>query len=286
MAVSNASAAMIKYIFFTTADKKAKFWGRDAPPLPSPQEESMAWWETFFDDRYVRIYGPLTSPEATQQQVQGIISYLDLQPGESVLDMACGYGRIAIPLAQQGLQVTGLDLSDVLLGQARAAAREAGVQVNWQRGDMREIPWTEEFDAVVSVFTSFGYFADERENLRVLEGIRRALKPGGQVLIDVMNRDWRVRQDIQRHWFEAGELIVLAEPWLDPVAGRTGETWRWLEGGEWQSMEFDVRIYTATELKAMIEAAGLRWVTVYGGWTGEPLTPLSRRIIAIARRNA
>jgi len=70
------------------------------------------------------------------------------------------------------------------------------------------------------------------------------------------------------------------------VAGRTGETWRWLEGGEWQSMEFDVRIYTATELKAMIEAAGLRWVTVYGGWTGEPLTPLSRRIIAIARRNA
>jgi len=246
----------------------------------------MAWWETFFDDRYLRIYGPLTSPEATQQQVQGIISYLDLQPGESVLDLACGYGRIAIPLAQQGLQVTGLDLSEVLLGQARAAAREAGVQIRWHRGDMREIPWTEEFDAVISIFTSFGFFADDRENQRVLEGARRALKPGGRLLIDVMNRDWRVRQDIQRHWFEAGELIVLAEPWLDPVAGRTGETWRWLEGGEWQSMEFDVRIYTATELKAMIEAVGLRWVTVYGGWTGEPLIPLSRRIVAIARRNA
>lgn len=101
-----------------------------------------------------------------------------------------------------------------------------------------------------------------------------------------MNRDWRVRQDIQRHWFEAGELIVLAEPWLDPVAGRTGETWRWLEGVEGQSIEFDVRIYTATELKEMIEAVGLRWVTAYGGWTGEPLSPLSRRIVAIARRNA
>ncbi len=246
----------------------------------------MAWWETFFDDRYLRIYGPLTSPEATQQQVEGIISYLGLQPGDSVLDLACGYGRIAIPLAQRGLRVTGLDLSEVLLGQARAAEREAEVQIRWHRGDMREVPWVEEFDAVISIFTSFGFFADDRENLRVLEGVRRALKPGGLLLIDVMNRDWRVRMDIQRHWFEAGELIVLAEPWLDPVAGRTGETWRWLEGGEWQSMEFDVRIYTATELKAMIEAVGLHWVTVYGGWSGEALSPLARRIVAIARRNA
>ncbi len=246
----------------------------------------MAWWETFFDDRYLRICGPLASPEATRQQVEGIISYLDLRPGASVLDLACGYGRIAIPLAQRGLQVTGLDLSDVLLGQARTAAREAGVQIRWHQGDMREIPWNDEFDAVISVFTSFGYFADDRENLRVLERVRRALKPGGLLLIDVMNRDWRVRMDVDRHWFEAGELIVLAEPWLDPVAGRTGETWRWLEGGEWQSMEFDVRIYTATELKTMTESAGLRWVTVYGGWSGEPLTPLSRRIVAIARRNA
>lgn len=246
----------------------------------------MSWWETFFDDRYLRIYGSLTSPEATRQQVEGIISYLDLRPGASVLDLACGYGRIAIPLARQGFQVTGLDLSEVLLGQARVAAREAGVQIRWHRGDMREIPWAEEFDAVISIFTSFGFFADDRENLRVLEGARQALKPGGRLLIDVINRDWRVRQDIQCHWFEAGELIVLAEPWLDPVAGRTGETWRWLEGGEWQSMEFDVRIYTATELKGMIEAVGLRWVTAYGGWAGEPLTPLSRRILAIARRNA
>ncbi len=244
----------------------------------------MAWWETFFDDRYLRIYGPLTSPEATQEQVEGILAYLDLPEGASILDLACGYGRIAIPLARRGFQVTGLDLSEALLGQARAAAREAGVQVTWHRGDMREIPWSDTFDAVISIFTSFGYFENDRENQRVLEGARRALKPGGRLLLDVMNRDWRVRQDIQRHWFEGGELIVLAEPWLDPVAGRTGETWRWLEGGEWQTMEFDVRIYTATELKAMVEAAGLRWLAVFGGWKGEPLTPNARRIIALGEK--
>ncbi len=244
----------------------------------------MAWWETFFDDRYLRLFGPLASPEATRQQVEGILAYLGLEPGASVLDLACGYGRIAIPLAQRGFQVTGLDLSEVLLGQARAAAAEAGVEVTWHRGDMREIPWQEAFDAVINVFSSFGYFTSEEENRQVLEGVARALKPGGRFLIDVMNRDWRVRRDLERHWFEAGDRIVLTEPWFDPVTGRAGETWRWLENGRWASMQFDTRLYTATELKGLIEAAGLRWLTVYGGWEGEEFGPHSRRIIAVAVR--
>lgn len=244
----------------------------------------MAWWETLFDDRYLRLFGPLASPEATQQQVEGIIAYLALRPGASVLDLACGYGRIAIPLAQKGFQVTGLDLSETLLGQARVAAQEMGTTLNWHRGDMREIPWRESFDAVINVFSSFGFFSSEAENQQVLEGVNRALKPGGRFLIDVMNRDWRVRQDIQRHWFEAGDLFVLADPWFDPVAGRAGETWRWLEGGQWQSLDFDSRLYTATELRGLIEAVGLRWLTVYGGWAGEPFSPQARRIVALAEK--
>jgi len=245
----------------------------------------MAWWETLFDDRYLRLFGPLASPEATQQQVDGIVAYLGLKPGASVLDLACGYGRIAIPLAQRGFAVTGLDLSETLLGQARVAAAGVGAQVTWHQGDMRAIPWAGTFDAVINVFSSFGLFADEAENRRVLEGVARALKPGGRFLIDVMNRDWRVRQDLERHWFEAGDLIVLADPWLDPVTGRAGETWRWLEGGQWQSMEFDVRLYTATELWALIEAAGLHWLAVHGGWAREPFDPRARRIIAIAEKS-
>ena len=244
----------------------------------------MAWWETVFDDRYLRLWGPLASPEATEQQVEGIITYLGVEPGASILDLACGYGRIAIPLAQRGFRVTGLDLSETLLGQARASAARAGVEVDWHQGDMREIPWEGAFDAVINVFSSFGYFTDEEENRRVLEGVTRALKPGGRFLIDVINRDWQVRQDLQRRWFEAGDLFVLADPWLDPVEGRAGEVWRWLEGGQWQTLEFDVRIYTATELKALIEAAGLRWITVYGGWAGDEFGPQSRRIIALAEK--
>ena len=246
----------------------------------------MAWWETLFDDRYLQLFGPLASAQTIQQQVDGIIAYLGLQPGASILDLACGYGRLTIPLAERGFAVTGLDLSETLLGQARAAATEAGVQVTWHKGDMRDIPWQDSFDGVINVFSSFGYFDDETENRHVLSAVARALKPGGHFLIDVVNRDWRVCQLPERHWFEAGELIVLAEPWLNPVTGRSGETWRWLEEGRWQDLEFDTRLYTATELRAMIEAAGLRWRTVYGGWEREEFNPQARRIIALAERPA
>ncbi|MCP4593646.1 MAG: class I SAM-dependent methyltransferase [bacterium] len=246
----------------------------------------MEWWETLFDDRYLRLFSPLTSPEATQQQVDGIAAYLELQPEASVLDLACGYGRTAVPLAQRGYRVTGLDLSKVLLAQARRAAKEAAVKITWHRGNMQDIPWVETFDASVSIFSSFGYFADEAKNLRVLEGVARALKPGGRFLIDVMNRDWRVRQELNRHWFEVGDLTVLADPWFDPVAGRSGETWRWQEGSEWQSLEFDTRLYTATELERMIESAGMHWLTVYGGWERQAFAPQSRRMIAVAEKLA
>ena len=246
----------------------------------------MAWWETLFDDRYLQLFGPLASAQVTQQQVDGIVAYLDLQPGDSVLDLACGYGRLTIPLAERGLVVTGLDLSETLLGQARAAAADARVQVTWHKGDMRDIPWRDSFDGVINVFSSFGYFDDETENRRVLSGVARALKPGGRFLIDVVNRDWRVCQRPERYWFEVGELIVLAEPWLNPVTGRSGETWRWLEEGQWQSLEFDTRLYTATELRTMVEAAGLAWHTVYGGWEREEFNPQSKRIVALAERPA
>lgn len=126
----------------------------------------MEWWETLFDERYLRLFGVLTSSEATQQQVDGIVAYLELEPDASVLDLACGHGRIAVPLAQRGYQVTGLDLSQVLLGQARRASKEAGVHVTWHQGNMQEIPWNDAFDASINIFSSFGYF-DEAGNLRV-----------------------------------------------------------------------------------------------------------------------
>ena len=88
------------------------------------------------------------------------MSFLALPPEGRILDLACGYGRIAVPLARRGFQVTGLDLSKPLLAIARERAAQAGVTVEWRRADMRDIPseWSGQFDAVISIWNSFGYF--------------------------------------------------------------------------------------------------------------------------------
>src|SRR2546430_4927157 len=109
---------------------------------------------------------------------------LELRPGMSVLDLACGHGELANLLAARGCRVTGLDFSAVFLDRARADAAAAGVSVEYVAGDMREIPWTARFDRVINWSTAFGYF-DDTTNRAVLRGIAGALRPGGRLAMDL-----------------------------------------------------------------------------------------------------
>ena len=111
---------------------------------------------------------------------------LELRPGMSVLDLACGHGELANSLAARGCLVTGLDSSAVFLDRARADAAAAGVRAEYVAGDMRQLPWEGRFDRVVNWSTAFGYFGDDA-NRGVLDGIARALRPGGRLAMDLDN---------------------------------------------------------------------------------------------------
>src|SRR5437016_4273852 len=117
------------------------------------------WYELLFGEDYLRHFR--TPPERTAQEVEQILQRLDLPPGSAVLDLCCGYGRHTIPLAQHGYRMTGQDLSDVLLQQARTDAEARGVHVQWVQSDMRRVPFEKEFDAVINIWTSFGYLENE-----------------------------------------------------------------------------------------------------------------------------
>ena len=214
------------------------------------------------------------------------MSFLALPPEGRVLDLASGYGRIAVPLARRGFQVTGLDLSEPLLAIARERAAQAGVTVEWRRADMRDIPseWSGQFDAVISIWNSFGYFADDHENQRVLASAAQALKPGGRLLIDVSNRDRVVSTYRARDWDERDGLVLLQERSFDPVRGLNRTDLTWYEDGQRRQVHFAVRLYTPTELTRMVEAAGLRPVAYFGDWAGAELTRESRDIILIAEK--
>src|SRR5262245_703560 len=109
----------------------------------------------------------MLSPEASDEQAALVAHVLGLRPGAEVLGVPCGHGRIAVRLAAAGFQVTGLDASPRYLELAAEAAGGERVEVELLHGDMRTLPWSERFDALVNWFTSFGYFDDE-ENRAVL----------------------------------------------------------------------------------------------------------------------
>ncbi len=135
------------------------------------------WYETIFDERYPELFGPLErNPE---EEVAKILGLLSLSPGAPVLDLGCGRGRHAIPLSLRGYRVTGVDLSEKMLGLARKRAHREGASVEWVREDMRTFVRHRTFDACLSLFTSFGYFNDE-ENEKVIGNVSESLKEGGR----------------------------------------------------------------------------------------------------------
>jgi SAM-dependent methyltransferase len=245
----------------------------------------MDWWQTFFDETYLRMYRDMTPAERTEREVKGILAMLNLPVGARVLDLCCGQGRHTIRLAQAGLRVTGLDLSPQLLAAARRAAEAAGVDLTLVQRDMRHIPFQGEFDAIVNLFTAFGYF-DDTENQNVLHGVARALKPGGQFLIDGPNIYVTNTRYIDKMWFESDLGPVMQEHTWDPWTGRNHSVFYWLENGERKTRSFDVRSYTSYELIAMLRSAGLTPVKLYGGFDmSDYRCQDSRRLIVLAKKD-
>jgi SAM-dependent methyltransferase len=249
----------------------------------------MEWWQELFDETYLDLWAHKLTAERTILETTGIQEILKLPAGALVLDLACGQGRLTVPLAQGGWQMTGLDYSTVLLARAQAAAAEAGVNIAWQRADMRTLPqdWTGRFAAVINIFSAFGYFESNRENQRVLDEVHRVLQPGGHFLIEGNHRDNVLRQFQGRDWFEVGDLTVFTDRDFDPVTGITTEQMHWFdEEGQRQRRHFRLHLYTATDLTRMLLDAGLQPIAYFGGLDGSEFARESRRMVILAQKPA
>ncbi|HYY48067.1 MAG TPA: methyltransferase domain-containing protein [Thermoplasmata archaeon] len=247
--------------------------GRRAAGRPKP------WYETFFGPDYLKQYEHTT----TGMEVDGIEKVLHLRRGSRVLDLACGAGRHSIELAKRGMDVVGYDLSEPLLKVARAAARKASVRVTFARGDIRDLPYQGEFDAVVNLFTSFGYFDRSEDDRKVLAQVARALKPRGKFLMERFNREslvptlphqsWQVRED---------RSVILYEDTFDVLRGRYETRQIVIDRSGMREHHASVRAYTFPELKELFDAAGLFVHRVLGGLDLTPYTTRSRRIVLYA----
>ena len=242
------------------------------------------WYSGFFDDDYLRVFGPVLPEERTAAEVDGVVTQLGLGPGACLLDLCCGPGRHAVPLARLGFRVTGLDLSRRLLA---AAAAGHGEPVGLVAADMRRLPFADaSFDAVLNLFHAFGYLEDETQDELVLAEVARVLAPGGRFLLEVANREALVRgwhdSDVTRH--DDG-LVVLQERTLDLRSSRDLVRYTLLHpDGRRTSHDTSIRLYTLTELAAMLDRAGLELLAVSGDLDGGPLELDSSFVVALSGR--
>lgn len=246
------------------------------------------WPVAFFDDDYLRIYRPQFQPERTEAETRFIAASLGVAPGAEVLDLACGFGRHTIGMAQHGYRMTGLDFNPRYLEIAAADAQAAGVQVTWRTGDMRALGVEQGFDAIYSYFTSFGYFDDD-DNERVLAEVARALRPGGRLLMEMMNRDHLIAQPQQRTWTQRDDgALLMEETSLDPVTSRVVSRQVLIDpqGGTQVTKEYSLRAYTCAELSALLRRHGLVVTGVSGGAEHLTYGPESRRLALVAERRA
>lgn len=243
-----------------------------------------AWFESFFGEDYFEIYRDSFPPERTAAQVDGIVSLLDLDAGARVLDLACGHGRHSIPLSKRGFDVTGYDLSEVFLERARADAEAQGATVRWIQGDMRRLPFEGEFDAVINVFTAFGYFEDPEDDIETLRGIRSALRPGGRFLLETMHRDGlTARFQPQSVEKTSNGTIVLHERVWDLARDVINETVRVIRpDGTRTEYTTAVRLRSLDEFLALLQNSGLEPEAWYG-LDGSTLNLSSHRLVLVSR---
>lgn len=239
--------------------------------------------ESYFSDDYFHFGDVVNPPETSDRQVETIWELLSLRHGISVLELGCGYGRIANRLAEKGARVTGLDLSPILLKKAESDAAERGVDVEYVLGDMRSIRWRNHFDAVFLWYTTFGYF-DDADNERVLCEAASSLQKGGRLLIDHVNRFALLRREspICYVWQYNDDLRIDIMS-NDVLADRRNCERIIVRNGNVRRTQLSFRQYGFSEYVRMLRSAGFDTVEAFGQ-EGGAFTSDSRRLVVVARK--
>jgi SAM-dependent methyltransferase len=254
------------------------------------------WWTDFFDADYIHIWGSLFPPEKTASEVDGLWQLLELRQGSRVLDAPCGFGRLSRPLAERGAVVLGVDQSEILLKHAEGERGDLPWErLRYLRHDLRQPVPENGFDVAINVFSSLGYGTEEGD-LAILRNLCAAVRPGGVVLVETVHRDLAVANLARGGAFGRPSLaqrlpdgtLVIEEPNFDPIAGRVNTSWYWSGPKGSGHKPGSLRVYSATELIALMQRAGLHFQSAQRGCSPEPFKAegpdMGGRLAILARR--
>ena len=243
--------------------------------------------EWFNDVNFWEQFAPIMFDEDHWAEVpavaDGIIRFAGLDLSSSVLDICCGFGRISTELARKGLSVTGVDITESYLQTAREEASYENLKIEYINCDARTFTRPGFFNAAVNLYTSFGYFDDQKEDLIMLKNVCNSLKTGGSFIIETLGKEIAVLNFVETEWFERAGFTVLTEYEALDSWSILKNRWILLKDGKQFEKVFTQRLYSASELRELMLEAGFAKVEIFGSWDKIPYDQHAERLIVVGR---
>lgn len=245
----------------------------------------VAWFEDpdFWRDMRPKVYTPNQRAAAHPEAVQ-ILNLLEIKQRSTILDMCCGNGRHSIEFNLLGHDVTGADLNQAFIAEAREQATLRNANPHFVVADMRTFQSDMRFDFIVILWNAFGYFGNDADDLHALRSMNHALNADGKLLIQTHGRESTARKFVKKDWFEIGETIVFDQRWIE---------------GDWSIMRtryviitpthrrehiMSCRLYSPTNLQDLLKTAGFSDIRFMGGLDGCPYDEKAFELVAIATK--
>ncbi len=245
----------------------------------------MDWTKEYFDDLYLKYFLLDQDKERTRKQAEFIQKFFEAN--DYLLDAGCGIGRHAIELGKLGFNVLGIDFNENYIKLAKENALKENVSnVDFISMDLRELNFNDKFDGILSLWSSFGYFDDDTNDL-ILKRFFVALKKNGKLIIDVENKDYILKFFIKETFKEKEDhVFILERRKYNPITSVVS-THRFIIGPNFRKDYLRyIRIYSLSELIYILKNSGFSQFQYFGNYEGKPFNVDSERIILIAEKKS
>jgi len=238
----------------------------------------------FFEPGSPFLNHPLLTEERTAQEIDFILSLLNIPPGARILDVGCGFGRHSIELARRGYIVLGIDPSLAMIQAARERAASVQPAPEFQQACGEDFRAQHPFDAAICLFTSLGQMDERGDNSDLVARVAAALLPGGAFVVEVPNRDWVIKNLKTFDYFKGVGECTYVDRSYDSNQHSVTEIFTIVSQHKRQNYVLRYRLFDLVELSKLIGAAGLEVVATFGGYSHSILKADSPVILMTARK--
>lgn len=238
------------------------------------------WYRSWFNSPYYHILYANRDHQEAERFIDKLADKLELNSDSKVLDACCGKGRHSIYLNKKGLDVTGIDLSHQSITHAKQYENE---KLHFYEHDIRNEFYSNYFDFVLNLFTSFGYFKRENENIKAIKVFAKALKPNGKLLIDFLNADQVCNSIKSQDHKTINGIEFNIEKKVEN--GMIIKKIDFEDAGCCFAFKEEVRALRLTDFEKYFQSAGLEIIEKYGDYQFNPyLASSSDRLILVAQK--